>query len=100
MSNQEMNNLEMTITPVSYFIAINCLAFALYGIDKQKARKGRWRISEKTLLCIAIAGGSLGALLGMHIFRHKTRHPQFRFGLPIILIIQLALAFFIYIKLM
>ncbi|MEG2418884.1 MAG: DUF1294 domain-containing protein, partial [Eubacterium sp.] len=59
------------------------------GIDKAKARRGAWRIPEATLFTFAIAGGSIGAILGMILFHHKTKHLNFRFGLPFILLIQL-----------
>ena len=81
---------------VVYLLAINLLAFILYGIDKKRARKREWRISEKTLIGIAVIGGCVGAILGMHIFHHKTRHWYFRYGLPSILIIQVLLAWFLY----
>ena len=72
--------------------AVNLLAFALYGIDKLKAKKGAWRIPEATLLLVAFLGGSLGALLGMEIFRHKTKHAKFRILVPLFLILHIALA--------
>ena len=59
---------------VIYLIGINVLTFLIYGIDKWKARRGKWRIPEDTLIWLAIAGGSIGALLGMYLFRHKTQH--------------------------
>ena len=74
-----------------YLIIINLIAFALYGAVKSKAKRGKWRISEKTLIGIALIGGSIGAFLGMHAFRHKTRHWYFRYGLPAILVFCLAL---------
>ena len=74
----------------AYLAAINIVAFFLYGIDKWKARHDKWRITETTLLLIAVAGGSIGALLGMRVWHHKTQHTKFRFGLPIILILQTA----------
>ncbi len=73
-----------------YLAAINIAAFFLYGIDKWKARHDKWRVTEARLLWIAVAGGSIGALLGMKIWHHKTKHNKFRFGLPAILILQLA----------
>ena len=76
---------------VIYLIAVNLVAFILYGADKSKAKRGKWRISEKTLIGIAVMGGSVGAILGMHVFRHKTRHWYFRYGLPAILVIQVVL---------
>ena len=73
-----------------YLAAINIIAFFLYGIDKWKARHDKWRVTEARLLWIAVAGGSIGALLGMKIWHHKTKHNKFRFGLPAILILQIA----------
>jgi len=75
-----------------YLSAINILAFLVFGLDKRKARKDRWRVPEATLLLLAVIGGSAGALLGMVVFRHKTRHNKFRIGLPLILLAQLAVA--------
>ena len=73
-----------------YLTVINIVAFFLYGIDKWKARHDKWRITEARLLWIAVAGGSIGALLGMKVWHHKTKHNKFRFGLPAILILQIA----------
>ena len=75
---------------VAYFlIGINVLAFIVYGVDKWRAAHGRWRIPEDTLLGLAVIGGSIGALLGMKVWHHKTKHKKFVFGLPAILLIQL-----------
>lgn len=79
-----------------YIILINLAAFALMGIDKRRAVRHAWRISEKTLFLSAFLGGSLGALLGMRTFRHKTRHWYFVYGIPAILILQLGLAFYLF----
>ena len=79
---------------VIYLIGINVLTFLIYGIDKWKARKGKWRIPEDTLIWLAIAGGSIGALLCMYIFRHKTQHRKFTLGVPAILLVQAALAYY------
>ena len=76
-------------------LAINALAFIVYGIDKLKARKGRWRISEATLLLLAIVGGSVGVWLGMKVWHHKTMHLKFKYGLPAIILLQLALAVYL-----
>ena len=65
-------------------------AFILYGLDKRKARRGKWRITEKTLIGIAVIGGSVGAIAGMLLFHHKTKHWYFKYGLPAILLIQAA----------
>lgn len=77
---------------LSILAAVNLLAFALYGVDKVKAKKGAWRIPEATLLLVAFLGGSVGALLGMEVFRHKTRHAKFRILVPLFLILHIALA--------
>ena len=78
-----------------YLIVINILTFAVYGIDKRKARQGSWRISEATLLMLAVIGGTIGALLGMQVWRHKTMHLKFKYGLPLILLPQIALMYLI-----
>ncbi len=80
---------------ILYIILINLIAFALMGIDKRRAVRHAWRIPEKTLFLSALLGGSLGALLGMHTFHHKTRHWYFAYGIPTILILQLGLAFYL-----
>lgn len=74
-----------------YLIFINLLSFLLMGLDKYKARHKKWRIPEKTLFLIAILGGSIGSILGMQLFRHKTKHTTFVIGMPCILIIQIIL---------
>lgn len=74
-----------------YLIFINIFAFMLMGIDKKKAQKGTWRISEKNLFLSAIVGGSIGAILGMQIFRHKTKHRKFTIGMPLVLVLQIVL---------
>jgi len=77
-----------------YLIAVNTLTFVVYGIDKWKAKQGSWRISEATLLTLAVIGGSIGALLGMKIWHHKTMHKKFKYGLPLILLAQIILVYF------
>ena len=81
-------NVHMII--IYYLLAINAVAFFSYGIDKLKARKGWWRIPEATLLLLAIIGGSIGAWLGMKVWHHKTMHKKFRYGLPLIILLQLS----------
>lgn len=81
-----------------YLLLINAGAFVLMLADKQKARKKRWRIPERTLIGSALLGGSLGALLGMYTFRHKTKHLKFTLGVPAILMAQIALAVWIFLK--
>ena len=85
----------MPQTTLYVLVVINLLTFLVYGIDKWRAIHGRWRISEATLLLLAILGGSIGALLGMQIWRHKTHHKNFKYGLPLILLAQIALIYFI-----
>ena len=74
-----------------YFAAMNLIGFALMGIDKYKAKKRAFRIPEATLFIVAIIGGSIGSILGMYAFRHKTRHFIFVYGMPLILILQIIL---------
>ena len=76
---------------IYYLIGINILTFIVYDIDKRKAEKGSWRISEATLLMLAAIGGSIGALFGMRVWHHKTLHKKFRYGIPLILLMQIAL---------
>ena len=78
-----------------YLIFINIVTFLVYGIDKWKAKQGSWRISEATLLMLAVIGGTIGALLGMQVWRHKTMHKKFKYGLPLILLAQIALIYLI-----
>lgn len=80
--------MEMFYVILIYLQLINLAAFAAFGIDKYKARKGHWRIPEATLMILAIIGGSIGALAGMYLFRHKTRHHKFTIGVPAILLLQ------------
>ena len=70
---------------------ISLIGFILMGVDKYRARRDMWRIPEKTLLTCALLGGTPGVILGMNRFRHKTKHWYFRYGLPALLIVQLAL---------
>ena len=74
-----------------YLLGINAVAFIVYGIDKYKAKKARWRIPEATLLLLAVLGGSIGAWMGMKVWHHKTKHKKFKYGIPAILLIQIAL---------
>ena len=102
--NTGTNGIErMTQTIVYILICINVVTFLVYGIDKwrstsgrllptgrKKAKQGSWRISEATLLLLAVIGGSIGALLGMQVWHHKTMHKKFKYGLPLILLAQIA----------
>lgn len=84
----------MHLLTLYYLIAINFITFIVYGIDKYKAKKSKWRIPEATLLLIAVIGGSIGAWTGMKVWHHKTMHKKFKNGIPIILVLQCIL--FIY----
>lgn len=83
---------------LSYIVVMNLAAFAAFGLDKSFAKSGAWRIPEKVLFFLAIAGGSLGAFLGMRFFHHKTKHPQFKYGIPCIMAIEVALCLWIGVK--
>ncbi len=76
---------------VIYLVAVNVITFFFYGIDKWKARRSKWRIPKATILGLAVIGGSLGAWLGMRMWHHKTMHKKFQYGIPLILIVQIAL---------
>ena len=86
-----MVTMKVILIIVIYIFAVNVLGFALMGIDKSRAKKRGFRIPEATLFVVAIIGGSIGTIIGMFTFRHKTRHWYFLYGLPVILIIQIAL---------
>ena len=77
---------------LSYLTIINAVGFAFMLVDKRRARQKRWRIPETTLMGIAAIGGSIGCLFGMYTFRHKTKHPKFTIGIPVILVLQIAAA--------
>ena len=74
-----------------YLLAINVITIVIYGIDKLKAKQDKWRIPEATLLLLAVVGGSIGAWIGMKVWHHKSLHKKFRYGVPAILLIQIAL---------
>ena len=82
-----------------YLLAINVVAFIMYGIDKYKAKKAKWRIPEATLLLLAVLGGSIGAWMGMKVWHHKTKHKKFKYGIPAILLIQIALMTYLHMNL-
>ena len=85
-------NMNEWIQVVGYYlIGINILTFMIYGIDKYKAKHSKWRVSEASLLLMAVVGGSIGALLGMRVWHHKTMHKKFKYGVPAILMIQIVL---------
>ena len=81
-----------------YLAAVNVVSFLVYGGDKLSARRGGRRVPERTLLLLALFGGSLGALLAMRLFRHKTRHWYFRFGIPAILLCQIVAGVYVYVR--
>lgn len=77
------------------FLALNLLTFIIYGIDKLKAKNAKWRISEATLIVLAVIGGSIGAWLGLQVWRHKTQHKKFYIGIPVILILQVVATIYV-----
>lgn len=77
-----------------YAVFINVLTFVVFAVDKEKAKKGRFRISERTLFSLTAAGGSLGALAGMYLMRHKTKHIKFVIGVPALLAVHILLIWF------
>ena len=79
-----------------YLSAINVVTFVLFGLDKYNARKGNRRIREVTLMAMAALGGSVGAWVGMRLWHHKTKHRKFRYGIPLILLLQIALIYFLH----
>ena len=83
---------EFAIALTAYLFAINLAAFLAFGADKRRAKRRQWRVPEKTLLLLALLGGSLGAVCGMCVFHHKTKHWYFRYGLPAILFAHIVLA--------
>jgi uncharacterized membrane protein YsdA (DUF1294 family) len=91
-----MNTLHRYL--IYYLLVINAATFIIYGIDKYKAKKAKWRISEATLLTMAAVGGSIGAWLGMKAWHHKTQHRKFKYGVPIILLIQIALMIYFHLN--
>ena len=88
----------MVIYLLNYLVIINIIAFIVYGIDKLKAKRGKWRITEATLLLLAIIGGSIGAWCGVKVWHHKTLHGKFRYGIPLIMAVQLGLCAYLMTK--
>ena len=86
----------MEIYLLNYLVIINIIAFIVYGIDKLKAKRGKWRITEATLLLLAIIGGSIGAWCGVKVWHHKTLHKKFRYGIPLIIALQTAMVLYLY----
>lgn len=87
---------EMMNIILYYLLAVNIATFLLYGIDKYKAKKSKWRISEVTLLTMAAIGGSIGAWAAMRLWHHKTMHKKFKYGIPVIIIMQIALVAYLH----
>ena len=88
----QLNWIEIVLI---YLAGMNVLTFFLYGIDKLKAKKSKWRVKEATLIWFAVLGGSIGAWLGMKAWHHKTQHKKFKYGIPLILITQIAIVVWI-----
>lgn len=95
---ETINNIFSIKNVVIYLLTINVITFLAMLIDKKKAEKGRWRIKESTLLTLALIGGSIGEVLGMYVFRHKTKKPRFFIGVPVMLVLQIILLIMIFIK--
>ena len=85
----------MTYIIIFYLLIINIIAFSLMYIDKQKAKKNKWRIKEDALMISAFLGGSIGALIGMNTFRHKTKHVKFTVGIPLIIILNILTIYYL-----
>ena len=83
---------------IIYLLSINLISFLAMGIDKYKAKKGKWRTQEKTLITLVVLGGGIGGIAGMYTFRHKTQKPRFYIGFPMILIVEIIIAIAILIK--
>lgn len=81
---------------VVYLMIVNVSSFIVYGIDKYKAKKGKWRIPETTLLLLAVMGGSVGALAGIKVLHHKTMHNKFKYGIPFIIFAQIAMVLYMF----
>lgn len=81
-----------------YLLVVNVLSFLMYGLDKLRAKKDKWRIPEKTLIMVAVIGGSVGAFLGMQTFRHKTKHLKFTIGVPVIFVLQIVAVWYIWFR--
>ena len=90
-----MKDLSLLHIVLIYLAVINVVTFFMYGVDKWKAKKSKWRIREATLLGLAVLGGSIGAWLGMKVWHHKTMHKKFKYELPLILLAQIALIYLI-----
>ena len=90
-----MTTLQLLHIVLIYLAVINVVTFFMFGIDKWKAKKSKWRVRETALLGLAVLGGSIGAWLGMKVWHHKTLHKKFKYGIPVIIIIQLVLSVYL-----
>ena len=88
-----MEGLEVLFS--CYLFIINLITFAAMGLDKSKAKRGKWRIPEKTLFFLALIGGALGGIIGMRVFRHKTKHWTFQLGFPVLFILNLVMIYYL-----
>ncbi len=84
----------MRMMLIYYLLAVNVLTFIVFGVDKWKAQRGRWRVPEATLMGLAALGGSVGAWMAMQLFRHKTQKKKFRYGVPALFVLQVAAVLF------
>lgn len=91
----ELNEIFTTQNIIIYFVVINIVGFLIMFIDKQKAKKGAWRIPERIIFIITALGGGIGTISGMYIFRHKTKKLNFIIGLPLITILEIILAIYL-----
>ena len=87
--------MNRTVIIIVALVFINILTFFMYGVDKWRAKRSKWRVSEATLIWLAVFGGSVGAWLGMKAWHHKTQHKKFQFGIPLILLAQIALVIYL-----
>ena len=83
---------------IYYELIVNLLAFVLFGVDKYKAKRGQWRISEWRLMLLSLFGGGAGALCGMYVWRHKTQHKLFVIGVPMLVILHFALLYYLFLR--
>ncbi len=90
-----MTTLKLLHIVLIYLAVINVVTFFMFGNDKWKAKKSKWRVRETALLGLAVLGGSIGAWLGMKVWHHKTLHKKFKYGIPVIIIIQLVLSVYL-----
>ena len=95
---ENLSNIFTIKNILIYLLVINIVAFLAMFIDKKKAQKGKWRIKESTLLILALIGGSIGAIIGMYTFHHKTKKPRFFIGIPVIIVLQILLIIALIIK--